>query len=141
MAVDVELLDSLARLGIFADLSETELEAVARDLQEVAFPEGRWVVRAGEGGTSFYVIVDGEAGVVIDDQEVAKLGKGSFFGEISILIGEATTADIVTRSPLRCLVIGADELQDFLVSHPRVMYRVLQTEARRLRDAGRRRAT
>ena len=139
MAEALDLVPSLARLGIFADLSEDELEVIAGSLEQVSFGEGQWVVRAGETGTNLYIIVEGEVGVMIDDEEVAALPRGSFFGEISILLDEPTTADIVTRSPVTCLVVPADELEEFLVGNPRVMYRVLQIEARRVRTAGRRR--
>jgi hypothetical protein len=42
-------------------------------------------------------------------------------------------ADIVAQRPLRCLVLAASALEGFLLSHPRVMYRLLQGEARKVR--------
>jgi CRP/FNR family cyclic AMP-dependent transcriptional regulator len=140
MAVDVDLVASLARLGIFADMSRPEIEELLQTVDEVEFPEGQWVVRRGEMGSHFYIIVDGEVGVMIDDEERTTLSKGSFFGEVSLLLGEAATADVVTRTPLRCLAVPAEKLEDFLVAHPRVTFRVLKTEARRLRTADQRRA-
>ena len=86
----------------------------------------------GQENASLYVIVEGEAGVSIDDEDRGLLVRGSFFGEVSALLGEPATADIVTRSPLRCLVVPAAHLEQFLVAHPRIMFRVLQVEARRL---------
>jgi CRP-like cAMP-binding protein len=123
----------LGRLGIFADLSESELRDVAAELDERSFPEGSWVLRQGEAGSGLFFVADGEVGVVIDDEVRAKLATGSFFGEVSVLLGEPTTADIVVRKPLRCLVISPQRTEEFLLAHPRVMYRMLQTEARRLR--------
>ena len=72
---------------------------------------------------------------VIGDEEVALLSRGTFFGEVSALLDEPVSADIVTRAPLRCLVVPADELESFLIANPRVMFKMLQTEARRLRNA------
>jgi CRP/FNR family transcriptional regulator, cyclic AMP receptor protein len=123
----------LGRLGIFADLTEAELRDVAVELDEQSFPEGRWVLRQGETGTGLFIIVDGEVGVVIDDDERATLTTGSFFGEVSVLLGEPVTADIVVRKPLSCLVIPPRRAEEFLIAYPRVMYRMLQIEARRLR--------
>jgi CRP-like cAMP-binding protein len=123
----------LGRLGIFADLSESELRDVAAELEELSFPEGGFVLRQGDPGTGLFIVTDGEVGVVIDDQVVATLATGSFFGEISVLLGEPTNADIVVRRALRCLVIPPRRTEEFLLAHPRVMYRMLQTEARRLR--------
>jgi CRP/FNR family cyclic AMP-dependent transcriptional regulator len=127
------ILTRLRHLGVFADLSEPELHALSSELEDRSFPEGSWVLRQGGQGTGLFVIVDGEVGVVIDDEERAKLATGSFFGEVSVLLREPPTADIVARSALRCLVIPAEHTEDFLLAHPRVMYRMLQTEARRLK--------
>ncbi len=123
----------LGRLGIFADLTEAELRDVAAELDEQSFPEGRWVLRQGETGTGLFIVVDGEVGVVIDDEERATLATGSFFGEVSVLLGEPVTADIVVRRALRCVVIPPQRAEEFLLAYPRVMYRMLQIEARRLR--------
>ena len=123
----------LGRLGIFADLTEAQLRDVAAELDERSFPEGSWVLRQGETGTGLFIVVDGEVGVVIDDDERATLATGSFFGEVSVLLGEPVTADIVVRKPLRCLVIPPQRAEEFLLAYPRVMYRMFQIEARRLR--------
>ena len=72
----------------------------------------------------------------IDGDERSRLGRGDFFGEISALTGDAPSADVVATSLLRCLVIPATELEEFLVARPRVMLRMLQSEARRLQTAG-----
>jgi CRP/FNR family cyclic AMP-dependent transcriptional regulator len=123
----------LGRLGIFADLTEAQLRDVAAELDERSFPEGGWVLRQGETGTGLFIVLDGEVGVVIDDEERATLSTGSFFGEVSVLLGEPATADIVVRKPLRCLVIPPQRAEEFLLAYPRVLYRMFQIEARRLR--------
>jgi len=123
----------LGRLGIFADLTEAQLRDVAAELDERSFPEGGWVMRQGDTGTGLFIVVDGEVGVVVDDEERATLATGSFFGEVSVLLGEPVTADIVVRKPLRCLVIPPQRAEEFLLAYPRVMYRMFQIEARRLR--------
>jgi CRP/FNR family cyclic AMP-dependent transcriptional regulator len=133
MAMVGDLAGRLGRLGIFADLTGPELRELAAELDERSFAEGHWVLRRGGPGTGLFIVVEGEVGVVIDDEERAALGVGSFFGEISVLLGEPVTADIVVRRALRCLVVPPDRAEAFLVAHPRVMYRMLQTEARRLR--------
>jgi CRP-like cAMP-binding protein len=102
---------------------------------EEVFAEGQRVLRQDVSGTGFYVIMDGDAKVVIDGEERARLTRGDFFGEISILTGAEPTADVVATSVLRCLVIADTELKAFLLKQPSVMYRMLQVEARRLRAA------
>src|SRR6476659_2037371 len=100
MSVDVALLEDASRLGVFAGLPAGELEQLLARMREVSFDEGEWVVRRGQTDVGLHVIVDGEAGVVLNDEELAVLPKGSFFGEISALLGEETVADVVARAPL-----------------------------------------
>ncbi len=130
-----DIVDILAGLTLFGDLNRPQLEAVAHTFDEEWFSEGQRILRQGFTGTGFYVILEGEAAVRIDGVDRAILGKGDFFGEISILLGEPPVADIVALHPLRCLVLGGPDTEPFLNSYPRVMYRMLQAQARRLRNA------
>ena len=130
-----EILESLASFALFADLGRPELQAVSHTFEEESFAEGQRILRQGFGGTGFYVILQGEAAVVIDGQERARLSRGDFFGEISILLDEPPSADIVALTPLTCIVLARDELTDWLATKPTVTLRMLQAEVRRLRAA------
>ena len=68
---------------------------------------------------------------------MARLGRGDFFGEISALTGDVPTADVRAETVLRCLMLPGPQLEPFLLEHPFVMLRMLQAEARRVRDANR----
>ncbi len=139
MATDapLDLVDSLARLALFADLSRPQLERVAHTFDEAVFPQGQRILRQGFQGTGFYVILDGEVAVRVDGEDRARLGRGDFFGEVSILLGEPPSADVVALGPLRCLQLPGSGVEPFLQDHPTVMYRMLQALARRLRNANR----
>jgi CRP-like cAMP-binding protein len=132
-----ELADVLAGFTLFGDLSRPQLEAVAHTFDEEWFGEGQRILRQGFSGTGFYVILDGDAAVRIDGQDRAKLSRGDFFGELSILLDEPPSADVVALTPLRCLVLPRTELQEWLVSLPWVTLRLLQAELRRLSIANR----
>lgn len=129
------LVETLAGFSLFGDLARPQLEVIANSFDEQLLSEGSRVIRQGFGGTGFYVIIEGEAAVMIDGQERARLGRGDFFGELSILLGEPPVADVVALSPLRCIVLGSDRLEEWLMVHPSVTYRMLQAELRRLRSA------
>src|SRR5215210_4975938 len=131
-----EVVQSLARLALFADLPLPQLEALAHGYDEHVFGPGTRVLREGISGNSFFVILDGTA-VVRLGEDVRRLGRGEFFGEISALTGDTPTADVVADTELRCLVVPALELEPLLLQHPRLMLRMLQAEARRVRDARR----
>jgi CRP-like cAMP-binding protein len=132
-----QIIDTLASFALFADLTGPDLQAVSHTFEEESFAEGQRILRQGFGGTGFYLIIQGEAAVVIDGEERTRLSRGDFFGEISILLDEAPSADVVASTPLNCLVLPRDELTSWLVTKPQVMLRILQTEVRRLRVANR----
>ena len=127
----------LAELALFADLSWPDLERVAHTFEEEAFEPGRRVLRQGLSGSALYIILEGSATVTLDGEEGARLGRGDFFGEISVLIGEPPTADVHAETLLRCLVVPGTMLEPFLLDHPPVMLRMLKAEARRVRGANR----
>jgi CRP-like cAMP-binding protein len=129
------LVDALASFAIFADLPRPQLEAVVHTFHEQRFAVGQRVLRQGISGAGFHVIVEGEAAVRIDGEERARLARGDFFGELSVLLGDLPVADIVALSALRCLVLPGPALEDWLLSRPTVTLRMLQTELRRLRSA------
>jgi CRP/FNR family transcriptional regulator, cyclic AMP receptor protein len=132
-----ESVDLLASLALFADLDAPQLEAIDHTFEEAAYAPGQRILRQGISGSNFYVIVEGDATVRIDGEDRATLGRGDFFGEMSLLLGEPPSADVVARTPLRCLVLAGLDLRSFLMRHPPVMYRMLNTMAMRLRAANR----
>ena len=127
--------DVLGGLALFADLTRPQLEAITHIFEEVRFSPGDRILREGFTGNGFYVILEGEAVFSRDDVEGGRLAKGDFFGEVSALLGEPPISDVVAASDLRCLLLGGPQLQEFLEEHPKVMYRMLQAEAARLRNA------
>ena len=127
----------LAELALFADLSWPDVERVAHTFEEEAFEPGRRVLRQGLSGSALYIILEGSAKVTLDGEERARLGRGDFFGEISVLIGEPPTADVHAETLLRCLVVPGTMLEPFLLDHPPVLLRMLKAEARRVRGATR----
>ncbi|MEO6351187.1 MAG: cyclic nucleotide-binding domain-containing protein [Candidatus Limnocylindrales bacterium] len=135
-----QLVDTLSGLTLFADLSRPQLEQVAHKMTEESFPVGQRILRQGFTGTGFYVILDGEVAIKINGQERARLSKGDFFGEMSILLGEPPVADVVATRQLHVLHLGGPELEGFLRDHPPVMYRMLKAVALRLYNASRTRS-
>ncbi len=130
-----ELGDKLSSLSLFADLSAAELESIAHIVDERRFADGERILRQGLTGSGFYIILAGEGIIRIDGKDYGKLGRGDFFGEISVLLGDPPVADIVAAQGLHCAIIPGPALEPFMVGHPQVMYRMLKSEARKLRMA------
>jgi CRP-like cAMP-binding protein len=137
MDVQHEVVDMLAGFALFADLSTPELENIVLTFDESWFNEAERVIRQGMSGSAFYVILEGTATIRVDGVDRGTIRPGDYFGEISCLLGELPTADIVAQRALRCLVLPCPALEPFLLAHPRVMFRILQGEARKVRTTTR----
>src|SRR3989442_15425167 len=95
MSIREELIDTLAGLALFADLSRPQLEGVAHIFEEEYFADGQRILRQGFSGSNLYAIVSGNAAVHRAGTHRAVLSRGAFFGEISVLLGEAPAADVM----------------------------------------------
>ncbi len=125
-----ELLD---HVDLFAGLGGVPLAAVADRAVEVEFPSGRSIARQGEVGTGFFLIVSGGAQVTRDGEEIATLGPGDFFGELSLLDQQPRIATVTSVGPTVCLAIASWEFERLLEEQPRVAIGLLRGVARRLR--------
>jgi CRP-like cAMP-binding protein len=135
MAAPNEIVDQLAGSVLFSDLGRPQLEEVAHSIEEQWFSAGQRVLRQGFTGSGLYFVVDGEVAVEVEGEERARLGRGEYFGEVSVLLGEPPIADVVALGQLRVLVLPEPEAEAFLKAHPSVMLRMMQAQARRLRAA------
>jgi CRP-like cAMP-binding protein len=128
-----DVVEIIAGFSLFADLSTPQLDRLVELFDEASFAEGERVLRQDFTGSGFYVILEGSAVIRIDGIDRTTLNRGDYFGEISTLLGVPPTADIVAKSELRCLVLPGEQLEDLLVNNPKLMFRLLQGEARKLR--------
>ncbi len=125
--------DLLRRVELFSGLSDRALGVIAERITEISFPAGRYIVRRGQIGTGFYVIESGRARVVRGSSVLARLGPGSFFGELSVLDQMPRTAHVVAEEPTICLALPSWEFTKLLQRHPKITLGILREVARRLR--------
>ena len=130
-------IELLKKVPLVNSCTRRDLVLIARASDEIDFKPGKVLIKEGAAGREFFVIVDGEARVEADGRELARLQRGDFFGEVAILIGVPAIADVIATRQMRCLVLPGPQLESFLISHPKVMYRMLQAQTRRLRAANR----
>jgi hypothetical protein len=106
-------LSLLRSIPIFAPLPGTPLEHLAARLVPLHLDAGTVVVRQGDTGDRFYVVVEGEVEVRVDDEVVSELGPGGYFGEIALIRDTPRTATATARTPV---VLYALEREDFLAA-------------------------
>lgn len=119
-------------LPIFAGCTEEELAEIDRLADEVHVEAGRTIIRQGDLGQEFAVIVEGEADVVKDGEVVATLGPGDYFGEVALLDAVARTASVVARTDMVLEVIDRRGFNTLLDDLPRLSRSMLRGTARRL---------
>jgi len=125
---------ALANIALFRGLSVRDLAQVADMAKELNFAVGKAITEEGAAGGRFYVLLDGEADVLIGDDVVNNLKAGDSFGEISLIDGQPRTATVVARSPLRTLSLASWNFRPLLKEHPSIAERVMLDLCRRLRE-------
>lgn len=123
----------LAACRLFGGVSGDDLTAIAERAVEVEFPPDHVIARKGEIGTGFYVVVDGAVRVIRDGAEIARLGPGEFFGELSVLDGQPRNAQVVAHGTVRCLALASWDFEQVLLAQPTLALSILRGLAGRLR--------
>ena len=125
-------IELIKRVPLFASASKSELEEIASIADEIDLPEGKVLMRQGEQGREFFVLIDGTVDVIQDDRTVKSMGPGDFFGEIALIAKTPRNATITTTSPVRALVITDRAFRQLLDHSPKVQITVLTALAERL---------
>ena len=125
-------IDLIKRVPLFASASKHELEEIASIADEIDLPEGRTLIKEGDSGREFFVLVEGTADVERGGKKVATLGPGDFFGEIALIAKTPRNATITTTSPVRALVITDRAFRHLLDHSPEISIGVLTALAERL---------
>ncbi|MGZ5291194.1 MAG: cyclic nucleotide-binding domain-containing protein [Actinomycetota bacterium] len=126
--------DALAQVPLFAALAPRYLRRLADLTAEQRYMEGARVVRAGDIGDTFYVILEGQAKVVSPAGRVVnRLRPGDFFGEISLLDGGPRTADVIADTPLKMLGLPRKAFLRVIELEPAVGVKLLAYAASMLR--------
>jgi CRP/FNR family transcriptional regulator, cyclic AMP receptor protein len=122
----------LKDVPFFSSLSKRDLTTVAQQMEEIDIPDGKELVREGDFGHEFFLIVDGTAEVVRGGARIAERGPGEFFGEMALLDEERRTATVTAKSPMRVLVMTRQNFRALDGTAPEIHATVAEAiEARR----------
>ncbi len=112
----IHALEELRQFPILAGLSSRELDALASRLVRERFPAGAVVVQEGEPGESFYLVVSGQAEVIVGGARRSILGSGTYFGEIALLLDIPRTATVRALTPLEVLKLHRQDFDALVVN-------------------------
>lgn len=128
----------LSAVPLFSQLSAKERRVVAKALGVHEVAADVMLVRQGEAGDTFYVLIDGTATVLRNGSRTATLGAGDWFGELAVLDPAPRNADVVTTSAATIGVLDAKIFKRLVGELPAMTARLLSGLARRVRDGDRR---
>lgn len=110
------LADLLPSLPLFARLSREALRAAAERFEFGDYPAGSELVRQGEQGDRFFVLLAGSADVLVDGERVGRLMPGDGFGEIALLHDVPRRATIEAREPVRVATLARSSFAELVPS-------------------------
>jgi CRP-like cAMP-binding protein len=125
--------EALRVVPMFADLSEDQLRLLAHHAEEVDVEANEVLVRQGDRGDKFILILEGGARVERDGQVLAHLSTNQFLGEMSLLDGKPRAATVTTESPGKVLVISTETFHSLMDSVPEFRDKLILVLCERLR--------
>jgi CRP/FNR family cyclic AMP-dependent transcriptional regulator len=125
-------IDLLKAVPLFAGCSKAELQRIASLADELDLGDGATLIREGERGREFIVVVEGTVDVTRKGKKIRELGAGDFIGEIALVSDVPRTATVTATSPVRLLVVTDRAFRGLVEQMPSIATKVLQSLGERL---------
>jgi CRP-like cAMP-binding protein len=126
----------LAGVPLFAGISAESMSALAEATGEQDFAPGQFIVRQGQVGTGLYVMVSGTVKVVRGSDEIASLGPGEFFGEMSVIDQQPRSASIQAAEQTVVLALASWDLLALLEKDSALSLNLIRGLVARVRAVG-----
>lgn len=131
----------LSKVPLFQGLKDRQLQRLSDRMVERNYAAGDMIVKQGQGGEGFYVIISGTAEATRERSDgekvvVNKFGTSDFFGELALLDEDGVrTASIIATEPTTCLVLTRWDFLASLRQDADMAVEILQEMAKRFRIA------
>jgi CRP/FNR family transcriptional regulator len=130
----------LRGVPLFAELSEPDLQKIARVAVPRNYPAGTIILREGDPGDTCYVLEQGQARVTRQHPDgrtitLTNVGTGEIFGELAMFGGEVRSATVEAVDDVRAVAILAGDLKRLLSDHPEIAVKLLTALGAKLREA------
>lgn len=131
------VVDMLEKCTLWSGLDTQDLKAIVKISKQQKFQSGETIVKKGDEGTGFYLVLDGAVEIRSDRKILSKLGPGQFFGEMSVVDTQPRSADVAAVEPSRVLFLSSWSFKSLISERPRIAVKMLQEFVRRLRNTDR----
>ena len=125
----------LESVPLFHECSSEVLDRLAQATAEFEFAADAPIVQQGQVGNGLYIVVSGGARIVAGSEELARIGPGDFFGELSVIDQRPRSASAYAMGDSVCLALASWDLMAVLEEDPHLAINLLQELAGRLRRA------
>jgi small-conductance mechanosensitive channel/CRP-like cAMP-binding protein len=116
----------LTGVDLFASLPPELRSQIARSAPMAVYGSGETIVKQGEDGQSMFIVLSGAVRVVLgpERREVARIGPGGYFGEMSLLTGEPRSATVLASSDVAVVEIDAELFRRIGAVHPEAIEKI-----------------
>jgi CRP-like cAMP-binding protein len=128
------LIEALRNTPLFSNATERDLKSVAKHGAARVVPAGKTIMREGEKGDRFFVVIDGTVRVTRNGRKVTDLRSGRGFGELALLSNAPRTATVTTVDSTELVSIDRKAFSNLLDESPAFARRMLESLAARLRE-------
>lgn len=127
-------LEYLRKVPIFKGLPPKELGFIARSVKERVYEPGAVIVKQGDPGVGFFMIMEGRVDVGHDGHKIREMGPGEFFGEMALMEERIRTATVTAKDRTRCLQLVRWDFRALLKENPELAVRMLEVVVKRIRE-------
>ena len=136
-----EMVERLSQVRLFKELSKSDLRDIEDIGKVVPHPAGHTIMKHGESGAGFHMILSGEARVVRGGRTVVRLGPGEVFGEMALIDGGPRTATVIAETDTTTFAIVTWDFRTLVRKRPGMCWSLLISMTERLREAQKREDT
>jgi CRP/FNR family cyclic AMP-dependent transcriptional regulator len=132
MTVPLEL---LRKIDLFEEMSDKDLQRLAKSFRESKFGAGEVIAKEGRSGVGFFVIGEGNVRYSIGGDEVGTGGPGDYFGEVALIDDGPRTATVTADTAVTAWGLTSWEFRPLVEENAEIAWELLQKMAKRLRAA------
>ena len=120
---DIEdLIETLHNVPLFSKYNDSQLTKVAKHMSEIKFAKGKFLIQQGQDADSFFIVVDGEAEVLIDGKQIGSISASDYCGELALIQNGKRTASIKAITDMRVYCIDKNVFKSQLQEEMRMLF-------------------
>lgn len=124
----------LREADVFRAITSYELlENLASTMEEVHFPAGTTIFNQDDEGRQLYILAEGRVKIHLGDIQLGELGRGAFFGEMSLFDAKPRSASVTTLKDSLCLILTQAQMFELIEENPGIERNIIRTLCERVR--------